>query len=185
MNLCEQTALITDELSRAMVQISEVEAEEFMTQLLSARRVLVVGVGRVLISLKSWVKRMIHLGIDINFVGSETERPIFAEDLLIVASSSGESAVPKAIAQIAKSKGAHVVYIGCTADSTIAQMADSRLLLAGRTKLALPGEFGSAQPMSTLFEQQLFLLGDALTLIIMNRKNLSEGNIKANHANLE
>ncbi|MEA5010496.1 MAG: SIS domain-containing protein [Angelakisella sp.] len=185
MSLQQKSELITDELTRAMLQIDNTQAEAFVQELLSARRVLVVGVGRVLISLKAWVKRMLHLGIDINVVGSETERPIFEGDMLIVASSSGESAVPKTIAAIAKEKGAHVAYIGCTANSTIAQMADSRLLLAGRTKYALPGEFASAQPMSTLFEQQLYLLGDAIALMVMEQKGLSEADVKSSHANLE
>ncbi|WRS27392.1 sugar isomerase [Oscillospiraceae bacterium MB08-C2-2] len=185
MSLHEQVRIITDELTRAMAEIDELQCEALVEQILGARRVLVTGVGRVLISLKAWVKRLLQLGIDINFVGSETEGPIFAGDLLLVASSSGESAIPKAIAAIAKEKGTHVAYIGCTRGSTIEKLAHSRLLLVGRTKFARPGEFASVQPMSTLFEQQLYLLGDVLALMIMERKGLSEADVKNTHANLE
>ena len=89
------------------------------------------------------------------------------------------------IARIAKEKGASVAYIGCSPDSAAACLADIRLLLAGRTKFAQRGEFQSAQPMSTLFEQQLYLLCDILTLEIMSRRGWTEADIKHRHANLE
>jgi 6-phospho-3-hexuloisomerase len=89
------------------------------------------------------------------------------------------------IAKIAREKGAKVGYIGCSPDSSAAKLADIKLILAGRTKFAKPGEFHSLQPMSSLFEQQLFLLGDIITLCLMNIMNLDEQKIKSRHANLE
>ena len=43
----------------------------------------------------------------------------------------------------------------------------------------------SVQPMSTLFEQQLYLLCDMITLEIMDRLGWDEATVKARHANLE
>ena len=168
-----------------MTRLSETELEAFLGELLKPRRILAVGVGRMMISLKAWVKRMAQLGLDLNYVGSETEAPLSEGDLLVVASSSGESAVPVTVASIARKKKAHVVYIGCTAGSTVDRMADSRVMLAGRTKLRREDEFQSVQPMSTLVEQQMYLLGDILSLEIMKRKDLNEEDVKRNHANLE
>jgi len=177
--------IILNELSLSLERIDETEFQHFIQQLIRPRRILVVGVGRVLISMKAWVKRMVHLKLDINYVGSETEMPVGEGDLLIAASSSGESAIPAAIARIAKQKGAEVAYIGCSQDSTIAHMADYRILMAGRTKFNREGEFASVQPMSTLFEQQLYLLGDIISLEIMRENGWSEEDIKNRHANLE
>ena len=151
----------------------------------SNQKVLCVGVGRVLISLKAWVKRLVHLGIDINYVGSETEPPVGPGDLLIVASASGESIFPVAIAKKAKMLGTNVAYIGCSPDSTIAQVADICMILKGRTKFSGEDDKASIQPMSTLFEQQLYLLGDIIALDIMEMNNWDESHIKENHANLE
>jgi 6-phospho-3-hexuloisomerase len=177
--------IILKELSLSMARIDDTEFEYFIDQLMLPRRILVVGVGRVLISTKAWVKRMVHLNLDINYVGSETEMPVGDGDLLIAVSSSGESAIPVTIARIAKQKGAEVAYIGCSKDSTIAHMADYRILMAGRTKFNREGEFASVQPMSTLFEQQVYLLGDIISLEIMKKKGLNEEDIKNRHANLE
>lgn len=183
--LKDSRQIVLEELSLSLGRIDEKEFEHFIEQLMRPRRILVVGVGRVLISMKAWVKRMVHLELDINYVGSETEMPVGHGDLLIAASSSGESVFPAAVTRIARQKGAEVAYIGCSPDSTIAGMANYRLILAGRTKLNRPGEFLSVQPMSTLFEQQLYLLCDIIALEIMKKKGWSEAVIKHRHANLE
>ncbi len=183
--LAQYTELILDELAQSLRRIDNAQLDRFLEELIMPRRVLCVGVGRVLISMKAWVKRMVHLSIDIDYVGSETERPIGKGDLLIVASSSGESVFPVSIARIAKQKGAAIAYVGCTKTSTCAMLADFCVLLPGRTKFAQSGEFASRQPMSTLFEQQLYLLCDILTLEIMGKKGWSEADIKDRHANLE
>ena len=54
-----------------------------------------------------------------------------------------------------------------------------------KTKLGLPGEFPSFQPMSTLFEQVLYILGDVIAYTIMDKKQFDEEEVKNNHANLE
>ncbi len=185
MGMKDNAAVIIDELTRVFDRLNESELDSLIDEMIQPRRILVIGVGRMMISLKAWVKRMVHLGLDINYVGSVTEGPLHEGDLLIVASSSGESAVPKTIALIAKEKKACIVYIGCSPGSAVERIADYRVLLVGRTKFSRDGEFQSAQPMSTLVEQQLYLLGDMLALEIMKRKGLSEHDVKGNHANLE
>lgn len=183
--LAESRALVLKELTQALGRIDEGQFLRLLDELTRPRRVLVVGVGRVLISMKAWVKRLVHLDIDINYVGSETEGPLGPGDLLLVASASGESMFPVGIARIAREKGAAVGYIGCSPDSAAAEMSDFMLVMAGRTKFAAPGEMVSAQPMSTLFEQQLYLLGDIITLALMERNGWDEAMVKARHANLE
>lgn len=182
----QATELVLKELSETLPAIDEDEFSSFVDELLvPCRRVLVMGVGRVLISLKAWVKRLKHLDIDINYVGDETELPVGPDDLVVLGSSSGESKLVVEIGRIAKSIGAHVVYVGCTLGSSADQLADSRLILKGRTKFPTPNEYQSEQPMSTLFEQELYLLGDIIALEVMDRRGWSETDIKDRHANLE
>jgi 6-phospho-3-hexuloisomerase len=181
----ENRRLVLSELEEALGRISPGEFEAFVEELLKERRILVAAVGRVLISMKAWVKRFRHLGLDINFVGSETEQPLGKDDLLIVASSSGETIFPLEMTKIARKREAVVVYIGCSPESSAAKLAVKRLFLAGRTKLAKTGEFNSKQPMSTLFEQQLYLLGDIITLELMRIKGIDEQVLKSRHANME
>ena len=177
---------ILAELEQAMATLKEEEMDRLVEAMMQpGRRVLIVGVGRVLLSMKAWVKRMRHLDIDINYVGSETEEAIRPGDLLVVASGSGESIFPVAIARKAKELGAEIAYVGCTVGSSAEELSDLRVVLSGRTKQSGTGGFATIQPMSTLFEQQLFLLGDALSLEMMDRRGWSEAEIVAHHANLE
>jgi hypothetical protein len=39
--------------------------------------------------------------------------------------------------------------------------------------------------MTTLFDQSLYLLGDAICMVIARRKGLSDGELWMHHANLE
>lgn len=179
-------SIIVKELETAMGAIDEEQLDALVDALMTPnRRVLCVGVGRVLISMKAWVKRLLHLGVDINYVGAETEGPVGPGDLVLVASSSGESIVPVQIAKKADSVGASVFYIGCTPDSSADKLADQRLYLKGRTKFSGDDEVISIQPMSTLVEQQLYLLCDVIALEIMKRNGWTEETVKNHHANLE
>lgn len=178
--------IILRELSDAFDALDEAQVERLIDELLKpGRRVLCVGLGRVLISMKAWVKRLRHMNIDLNYVGAESEEPIGKGDLLIVASASGESLFPVAIAKKAKQLGATVLYLGCTPTSSADELADLHVLLRGRTKFTPADDPVSIQPMSTLFEQQLYLLCDMITLEIMDRLGWDEKTVKERHANLE
>lgn len=182
----EYTELILRELGETLPTVDENQLHTLVDEICIAdRRIYVMGVGRVMISLKAWVKRLKHLAININYVGDETEMPLRPDDLLIVGSSSGESVLPKEIARIAKKLGGKIFYIGCSSHSTIACEADFHLIMKGRTKLKRPDEYQSSQPMSTLFEQQFYLLGDVVALMVMKKRNITEEDIKDCHANLE
>ena len=180
------TGLVLRELSDTLPAIDDAAFSALVDELIvPGRRVLLMGVGRVLISLKAWVKRLRHLEIDINWVGDETEPPVRPGDLVLVASASGESALPVAIARIARDLGARVAYLGCTPGSSVDKLADLRLLMRGRTKVPTPGAYPSRQPMSTLFEQELYLLGDIVALEVMERRGWTEEDVRDRHANLE
>lgn len=53
------------------------------------------------------------------------------------------------------------------------------------TKLQLPDEIPSVQPMTSLFEQSLLLLGDTLALMMIREQNIDMPSLWQYHANLE
>jgi 6-phospho-3-hexuloisomerase len=179
------SALITEELQMALANIDGNRAEGLASRIIASRKVFVVGVGRVMLSMQAFAKRLAHLGIDAHCVGEITEPAITSEDLLIAASGSGESIFPKEIARKAKSLGATVIHIGSNTESGMKPYCDEMLRIPTRTKLNLQGEIPSAQPMSSLFEQSLFILGDVIAMIIIEKKGLDMRSLWAYHANLE
>ena len=54
-----------------------------------------------------------------------------------------------------------------------------------RTKLYLEDEIASVQPMTTLFEQSVLLLGDVIAKMIIEERQLDMKSLWRYHANLE
>ena len=177
--------LVLNEILRALEAVDPEQAEALVAELLSAEKVFFIGVGRCLLSLKAFAKRLNHLGISAYCVGDTNEPAITEKDLLVVGSGSGESVVPVAIARVARQQRARLAYIGSNPQSSVALMADVIVRIPVQTKLGLPDEMSSEQIMTSLFEQCLYILGDAFSLEIARRRGLDLRELRRYHANLE
>jgi len=138
-----------------------------------------------MLSLMAMAKRLAHLGVRTCIVGEITEPAITDRDLLVVGSGSGESLIPVAIAKKAKTFGARIAHLGSNPASSLKNITDIFVRIPVRTKLALPDEIDSRQPMTSLFEQTLLLLGDAVAQLIIHRRRLEIKSLWRYHANLE
>lgn len=178
--------LILGELGQALSAVDESQVEKLVDAILQAEKVFAVGLGRVFLSLQAMVKRLNHLGIRAWCVGEINEPAITERDLLIVGSGTGESAVPLAIARAAKRYTARVAHIGSNPSSSLSPFTDIFVRVPVQTRLSLPGETPSRQIMTSLFEQCLLIIGDAIALTIAERKGLSDmKSLWHFHANLE
>lgn len=177
--------MILDECNQALERISPETVERFIDELNRAETIFFVGVGRVLLSLEAMAKRLAHLGFHCEIVGNITEPAITDRDLLVVGSGSGESLIPVAIAKKAKSFGARIVHIGSNPRSSLQPITDLMVRIPVRTRLELPDELDSHQPMTSLFEQSLLIFADAVALMIVRRGSLDMKALWKCHANLE
>src|SRR5699024_5237543 len=114
-----------------------------------------------------------------------TEPAITEKDLLIVGSGSGESAFPLTIAKKAKKFNVRVAHIGSNPNSSMKAYTDFFIRIPVSTKLQLPNEVTSIQPMTSLFEQSLLLLGDTLALMLIKERDINISSLWQYHANLE
>ena len=177
--------LILSECDEILSKVKPEQTAEFIRMLLEARRVFFIGVGRVELSLEAMAKRFAHLGIETHIVGDINEPAMGPQDLLVVGSGSGESIVPVAIARKAKQIGGKIVHIGSNPSGTVAKLADLQVRIPAATKLALPDEFVSKQPMTSLFEQCLLIYGDTVAAMIIEEKDIDIHGLWDTHANLE
>ena len=177
--------IVLTELDTVLSAVDGRGVNELADAVMAARRVFVVGVGRVQLSLLAFVKRLNHLGIDATYVGAIDEPAIGTEDLLIVGSGSGETAIPVAIAKMAKNIGVKIVHVGSNTNSSVSDISDIIVRIPCRTKLNLNDEIDSRQPMSSLFEQSLLIFCDILAMMIIDKKNLNWKDLWHTHANLE
>lgn len=183
----ETCKAVLGELEKTLFSIDEEMLERLLEEILNAKQVFFVGVGRVLLSLQAVCKRFAHLGIKTHYVGEITE-PHFGEgDLLIVGSGSGGSIFPLNIAKKARETvpGCKIIHIGSNPNSEMKEIADFMLRIPVRTKQYLEDEIDSCQIMTSLFEQSILLLGDILAKMMVDRQKLDMKALWEYHANLE
>lgn len=139
-----------------------------------------------MLSLQAVCKRLAHLGVKAHYVGEITEPAIGPDDLLIVGSGSGASLFPLGIAKKAREiADCTIVHIGSNPNSEMKDVCDFMVRIPVRTKFYLDDEVDSAQPMTSLFEQSILLLGDILAKIIIEERQLDMKELWRCHANLE
>lgn len=177
---------VLTELGATLGSVNPTELERLADEILNAEQVFFVGVGRVMLALQCVCKRLAHLGVRAHYVGEITEPAITERDLLIVGSGSGGSLFPLGIAKKARETvNCKIAHIGSNPNSDMREIADFMVRIPVRTKNYLPDEIDSCQPMTSLFEQSVLLLGDILAKMIIERKHLEMRSLWQYHANLE
>ena len=184
MNTVGYTGEILAELKQTMKHIDDGDAESLVDGISRANKVFVAGGGRSGFMAKSFVMRMMHVGLDAYVVGETVTPNLEADDIFIVGSGSGETQSLAAMTKKAKEIGALVVAVTINPQSTIGKLADVTIEIPAQAKAE--GNSGkSIQPMGSLFEQSLLLFYDAVILSFMDRKGLSSEIMYGRHANLE
>lgn len=185
MKTTQYLAEVVQELSRTVDLISDEEAEKLVNKILESKKIFVAGAGRSGFMGKSFVMRMMHMGIDAYVVGETVTANLEKGDLLIIGSGSGGTKTLVSIAEKAKSLGGTVAAVTISPDSTIGKLADIIIKLPGSPKDQSESEYKTIQPMGSLFEQTMLLFYDALILRFMEKKGLDSTKMYGKHANLE
>lgn len=171
--------------------IDETQFEAVRDAILTAKRVLVAGAGRSGFIARGFANRLLHLGIDVAFVGEPTTPPITDSDLLVVISGSGRTTGLVAMAERAHSLGTPVATITADPNGPIGRLAATHLTVPGNTRLGTAGQAGaqaqpaSIQPVGTIFEQLAWLSCDAIVVLLRDRTDQTNDDLVRRHANLE
>lgn len=179
-------ALIAAELARSTAAVDPESLIAAAGRLQAAPRIFVAGAGRSGLAMRAFAMRLMHLGLPVHVLGDMTTPGIAAGDLLVIGSGSGRTASLLAAAQKATSLGADLLLLTIDPGSPIGQLATQTIRLpAPSPKAAAGAALASAQPMGALFEQTLWLVGDALVMLLMDRLGETSDSMFARHANLE
>lgn len=176
---------IISECDKTLKAVDVNSVDKYIEMVLKAKCIFFIGVGRVLFSLEAIAKRYNHIGLNSIVVGQVTEPAITKDDVLIVGSGSGERIIPCAIAKKAKELGAKVIHIGSVINNPMDIYTDLFVRIPAQSVKGKTGEIISKQPMTSLFEQCLFLFGDITAMIIIEKKGLVLDKLWKRHANLE
>lgn len=124
--------------------------------------------------------RLMHIGYTVFFVGETITPTVQKGDLFIAVSGSGKSANVLNDAEKAKDNGAFLIAVTSKAASPLADLSDKVLIIPGTVKGDTGENRGSIQLLSSLFDQSLHIVLDALCLLLSRRDHLS--NETATHA---
>ncbi len=176
---------ILDEVQLVLSKVDEMEVENLISEILKANKIVVCGAGRVGMAIRGFGMRLGHLGLNAYTLGDSTVPGIGENDLLIVASGSGETQTIFDLVAIASKNNCRIAAITGNPDSRIGNLANSVVKITAPSKTKAVEGFISIQPMTTLNEQCLGLFFDAVSLKLMEKMGENHDTMWARHSNLE
>lgn len=192
----EMMLLMASKIRSIANKISDTDIERFIYELLSAKRIYVMGAGRSGLVAKAFAMRLMHLGLQAYVVGETITPALNRGDVIVVFSGSGRTKTVADIAETGKEIGAHICLITSNADSRIGKISDSIVIIehqrddvdddAAEFEIRqMMGEHKSFAPLGTLFETASMIFGDAVISRLMEITKTDESALKNRHANIE
>jgi len=178
---------ITREVEACLAAVSAGQLQQAVAAIDEAERVYVAGAGRSGFAMRAFAMRLMHLGRPTHFVGDATTPAINQHDLLVIGSGSGSTGTLQVMAKKAKRLGANILLVTIDTTSPIAALANVVIRIPAPSVKAknAAGVVQSIQPMGSLFEQCLFLLGDTMICGLMDKHHIGADEMFERHANLE
>ena len=201
----EVAGQILAEVTDCVSRVSAESLAQAAAMVEAAPRIFVAGSGRSGLCIRALGMRLMHLGKSVYIVGETTTPSITSKDLLILGSGSGQSAVLLKMAEQAKQQGARLLLFTAESISPLSMLSDQLVIIPAPSlkptpslKPAQPVGVGpspkpaeaeriltSQQPLGSLFEQSLLIVGDSLVIILMDQIGVGVGKMRKHHANLE
>jgi 6-phospho-3-hexuloisomerase len=186
---------ILDNIKNAEEFLDEDEIEKFENIIIESKNIFVTGAGRSGLAAKAFAMRLMHLGLSAYVVGETISPAIYEDDCIIAISGSGETNTIVSAARIAKNRGSKVLALTSYPESSLGQLADSYILVKGRTKKEVDdenyikrqihGNYTSLTPLGTAFELTTLVFLDAIVSELMEKMQQTESDLKARHTVLE
>ncbi|MCI6660541.1 MAG: 6-phospho-3-hexuloisomerase [Peptoniphilaceae bacterium] len=175
--------IILQELEQSLQNLPNDFYESLKEAVQKAPRIFVYGTGRSGFMLKAFAMRLMQIGFTSYVVGETITPSIQKDDLLFLASSSGETPSVVDAAKSAKNAGAKIITITGQKDSSLSVIEEPILRIESGSKFETSK--ASVQPLGSLFEQALLILLDAFVLHLSSGDKDLNDEMAKQHANLE
>jgi 6-phospho-3-hexuloisomerase len=178
---------LTREIEQCLRAVSSEQLDAAVEAIDRAERIFVAGAGRSGLAMRAFAMRLMHLGKTAYVVGDVTTPGVKKHDLLLIGSGSGSTGSLRIQAEKASRFGAMILLFTIAPGSPIGSEADLEVHIPAPSPKArrVLNAVDSIQPMGSLFEQTLFLLGDILILRLMEQDQRNSNEMFELHANLE
>ena len=181
----EMGARALADLAAVLANVEDAVVDRFITELASAKRIALHGLGREGLQMRGLAMRLFHMGLDAHVVGDMTTPPLGAGDLLIVSAGPGDLQTIAALMNIAKAAGAKTAVVTAQAAGGAARRADCVLLIPAQTMANDQAGKLSILPMGSLFEAAQMLVFELVVLKLRDRLGETAETMRARHTNLE
>ena len=186
---------ILNNIQNAEEYLDEKAIDEFENVIIQSKNIFVTGAGRSGLAAKAFAMRLMHLGLSAYVVGETISPAIYEDDCIVAISGSGETNTIVSAAKIAKNRGSKVLALTSYPESSLGQLADTYILVKGRTKKEeddenymkrqIHGNYTSLTPLGTAFELTTLVFLDAIVSELMEKMQQTESDLKARHTVLE
>ena len=170
---------ILEEIGSTLSRVDEAQVEAVLRVLEGERRVFVDGEGRSGLMAKGFAMRLMHLGYTAFAVGETITPAVRPGDVFVAVSGSGTGGVENL--RRALEKGCVPVVVTGKADSPLARLSDTVLVVPGAVKGDAGAARGSVQLLSSLFDQSLHIVLDAVCLLLSRRNGVSNEKATSAH----
>lgn len=177
--------VIQAEIAGVLAQVDRTMVERAATVLDDASRVFVAGAGRSGFMAGAFAMRLTHLGLRVHVVGEATAPSLAAGDTLVAVSGSGATAGTLRSAEEAVRAGGQVLAVTTDTASPLAECARTVLPVPAATKHRRADEAATVQPLSSLFDQSVHLLFDAVCLRLAELRGVDNTAARRAHVTTE
>jgi len=192
----EMMRLMASKIRSIADTISDDDVGMFITELLNAKRIYVIGAGRSGLVAKAFAMRLMHLGFHAYVVGETITPALNKGDLMVIFSGSGRIKTVADLAETAKDIGGRICLISSNADSRIGKISDCTVIIEQHRDSVdddtvefeirqMMGEHKSFAPLGTLFETVSMIFADAVVSRLMEITRTDESALKNRHTNIE
>jgi len=181
----ENLEKILNEINVVITKTKQEECDNLINAILSANKIVWIWAGKVWMATRWFIMRLWHFGYKAWFLWDTTVPHIWNGDLLLVVSWSWETQTIYDLVVIWKNNWAKIALVTWNPESRMWKLADVVLKVTAPSKTKEVDWFKSIQPMTTLNEQSLQIIFDALVLEIIDKTWQSHDTMWARHSNLE
>jgi 6-phospho-3-hexuloisomerase len=198
--LKELMMMIISGVEEVAETIDQEQVECFLTEIMRAERIFVVGAGRSGFVAKSFAMRLMHLGL-IAYVVGETVTPAFnKKDTLIAFSGSGKTKSVLEACETTRRLDGKLCLVTGTENSPMSSLADCLVYLKAYDEnmqtgsdhfdlRQLRGEHRSlshpATPIGTLFETSAMIFADSIIAALIELKHCQIEDIVHRYTNMQ
>ncbi|MCI1944403.1 6-phospho-3-hexuloisomerase [Clostridium luticellarii] len=174
---------ILNEVNDVVNNVDENQMDNIVELISKDKRIFIYGEGRSGFVGRCFAMRLMHLGYAVYVVGETITPAINENDIIVAISGSGETSLVLNIAGKARDKGTLVIGVSSKEDSSLIKISSSFLIVPGATKS--DKSVKSIQLLSSLFDQSLHIVLDAICLKLSYKDKLDNEEAIKNHVNLE